>query len=1390
VFSRFFIDRPIFAAVLSIVVTLAGTVSVQSLPMAQYPQITPPTIQVQCTYPGASAQDVVDQVAAPIEQQVNGVEGMMYMSSQSTNDGAYNLTVTFKPGVDLNFAQVLVQNRVNLALPSLPDVVKQAGVTTRKRSPDILLVITLYSPDGRYDQLYLSNYLLTQVRDEMLRVDGVGDVFIFGQRDYSMRVWVDPDQLSYRGLTADDVTRAIRDQNQQVAAGQLGQPPTAGDQPFQYPVATLGRLAEPEQFAQIAVKVMPDGRRVTIKDVGRVELGPKNEDISSRVDGNPCCSLAIFQLPDANALDTADRVNAKIEELKKRFPEGVDYVIPFDTTPFIRESITEVYRTLAVAVALVALVVMLFLQSWRSALIPLVAVPVAIIGTFAVMAVLGFSINNLTLFGLVLAIGIVVDDAIVVVEAVEHHIEHGLPPRDAAFKAMEQVSGPVIAVALVLSAVFVPCAFISGITGQFFRQFALTIAVSTILSAFNSLTLSPALAALLLKPRANGSGGHDEALPRWGYALAGAGLLFWFLGGGSALVEEPERLLGGGAAWAWAAVTVPAGAVLGWFLGVPLDRVLRRFFGLFNLAFRVVIGAYSRAVRLTLRGGLVVAALLAYLVLLGGTGVGLTGVSQPAVARWNDYRFYALHWRDVLASGQDRDQLALAALPGLVAGLLFCLPLGYLLLRFRPRRRALNVAFLLSALPLFAGVVALGVVGFFAALRSGGDVHKLKLGSWDAATGLPTGYIPQQDKGYLMVAVQLPDSASFERTDRVLRNIDDIIRFEPGPDGTRTEWEPVEVRVPDTPDGRVNPDLVWGLTRQLAEAAGLYVDDARREVYKKLPDGHRGAKLPLDLDFRAGKPVTDEVVWAIEADVVNRFSKNPSRWILKADREAKAVLRREKRGGIAHSFRIVGQSFTLGANGSNFGQFFLNLDAFHERTDPNLYGDRIAERLRGQLAKEVPEANVAVFGPPAVNGLGTSNGFKIMVEDRSGAADMPRLQGQAENLIAQSKQEPKLAGLFTVFRANAAQLYADVDRKQCSAYGLALNDVFDALQVYLGSLYVNDFNFLGRTWQVIVQAEAPNRNSVEVVARQKVRNQRGEMVPLGSVCRLKDANGPLLLLRYNMYPAAPITGNGAAGVSSGESLDTMEALARRELPPHMAFEWTELAYIQTTSGNTAWVLFALAVLLVFLVLAAQYESWSLPLAVILVVPMCLLGSVVAVALSSGDVNIFTQVGFVVLVGLASKNAVLIVEFAKHKREEGKSIREATLEACKLRLRPILMTSFAFIFGVIPLMLAHGAGAEMRRALGTAVFGGMLGVTLFGVFLTPVFFFVIDGLSESRLFRAPWVVRVNEASLNVLSLKFLRDRLFNGRTTPPGPPPTQDIQPPPEEERHEPGEPGA
>lgn len=1071
-FVRFFIDRPIFASVLSILFTLAGLLAAPSLPLSQYPPVTPPTIQVDCNYPGASAKVVSETIASPIEQQVNGVERMLYMTSQCTSDGSYTLTVTFEIGTDLNLAQILVQNRVNLALPNLPDVVRATGVTTRKRSPEILLTVSLNSPDNSYDQLYLSNYAVTRLKDELSRIPGISDVTVFGQRDYAMRVWVNPEKLAARNLSANDVVNALREQNVQVAAGQIGQPPNGNNQPVQITLSTLGRLSSVEQFEQVIVKATSTGQIVKIRDVATVELGAKAQDVSNRFDGKQTVGLAIFLLTGANALETGDNVKAVMAEASKSFPAGVRYEIGYDTTPFIRESIFEVFKSLRDAIILVAIVVLVFLQSWRAAIIPLATVPVAIVGTFAVMSVIGYSLNNLTLFGLVLAVGIVVDDAIVVVEAVQHQVEKGLAPRDATIEAMKEVTGPVFAVGVVLVAVFVPCAFLSGIVGEFFRQFAVTIAVSTLISTFNSLTLSPALAALLIRPT---TGKQD-----------------WF-----------TRILG------W---------IFGWF------------FFLFNHFFAWLTWGYVKTVSGAIRVPIVV--LIAY-----------------------------------------------------------------------------------------AGLLISGVWGY---------------------QRLPIGFIPQQDKGFLIASVQLPDAASAERTRESIQKIVDLAMNTPG---------------------------------------------------------------------------------------------------------------------VKHVNSVAGNSFVLSAYGSNFGSMFIILDDFEKRQSPDLYSEKIIAELRKKITAAVPEAQVNIFGAPAVPGLGRAGGFRLMIEDQ-GEVGPKVLQGQTENFIEKANQQPGLVGLFTVYRTNSPQIFLDVDRTACTTHGVELRDLFNVLQATLGSRYVNDFNLFGRTWQVNVQADQQYRKQLDDIVKLKIRNHQGEMVPLGTLLKVREESGPLVITRHNMHPAATVNGSLAQGVSTGNAIALMERLAAQELPARMGYEWSELFFIERRVRDTGTIVFAISVAFVFLVLAALYESWTLPLAVILVVPVCVVGSLAAVYLAGQDVNIFTQVGFVVLIGLACKNAILIIEYAKVARDRGVDRRQAILDACQLRFRPILMTSLAFILGVVPLMIATGAGAEMRKALGTAVFGGMLGVTVFGIILTPVFFVVIDWLSEATLWKQPRVQAISTWCMRLITLK-----LFRSRSTP-------------------------
>jgi len=1101
VFSNFFINRPIFASVLSIIVVLAGSIALYSLPIAQYPEIAPPTVEVSAIYPGANAKVVADTVAAPIEQQVNGVENMLYMSSQCTNDGAYTLTITFQNGVDLNIAQVLVQNRVSLAQPILPDLVKRRGVTVKKKSSSVLMIVNLFSPHHTYNNLYLSNLATIQIKDELSRLPGVGDITYLGQRDYSMRIWLDPEKMASRNLTSTDVVAAIEQQNTQVAAGQIGQPPIDAGQVSQLTMSTMGRLIDSEHFADIILKTDSNGRLVRIRDVATYELGAQSYDQTCTLDGQPSVALSIYQLPGSNALQVAQLVRAKMQELKNNntFQGDVDYAIVYDTTPFINESINEVFKTLRDAVFLVAIVVLVFLQNWRSAIIPLIAVPVAIIGAFSVMAMFGFSLNNLTLFGLVLAIGIVVDDAIVVVEAVEHHIENGLPPRDATRKAMQQVSGPVIAVGLVLSAVFIPCAFITGITGQFFRQFALTIAVSTVISAFNSLTLSPALTAMLLRQ-------HDKTtappLPRWAYPLA----LGWaafnyltpYLGQLSLLAKDPNWLVPG--------LAIFVGVLAGWIVSNPLNIILGRAFRAFNVWFYWLTQLYAAWVGRLLKACVVV-------------------------------------------------------------------------------------------LAVYVGLFGLTYLGF---------------------TNTPKGFIPSQDKGYLLVNVQLPDSASLGRTDKVMRRIEEL-----------------------------------------------------------------ALKMP----------------------------------------------------GIKHTVAIAGQSILLNANAPNFGAMYLMLDDFHQRTRQGLSGDVIAAQLKSVLQSEVEDGLVNVFGPPPLEGLGTAAGFKIVIEDR-GDTGLKSLQETAEKIIDSGDKTPGMQELFTSFRADTPWLYLDIDRTAARTKGVQMSELFNTLQVYLGSLYVNDFNKFGRTWQVNVQGAAQFRKQIEDLDQLKVRSTNGQMIPFGTLASVRDMSGPVMVVRYNMYPSAAINIVPEPGVSSGQAIDMAEKVVKPELGRAMHPEWTELALLQLQTGNTAMLVFLLAVVLVFLVLAAQYESWSLPLAVILVVPLCLLCSVAGILMARLDINIFSQVGFVVLIGLACKNAILIVEYAKKQRESGVPRYEATLQACSLRLRPIIMTSFAFILGVVPLLLAEGAGAEMRRTLGTAVFSGMLGVTLFGIFLTPVFFYVIQWFKDWRVDERP------------------------------------------------------
>jgi multidrug efflux pump len=1113
--SHFFIDRPIFATVLSVVILILGAVALLGLPVAQYPDVTPPTISIQAFYPGASAQVVADTVTTPIEQEVNGVENMLYLSSKSTNDGQSVIDVTFTLGTDIDQAQVLTQNRVAVALAKLPEEVKRQGVTTKKKASSILLCVNLYSSDGRYDQLYLSNYALLQVKDSLARLDGVGDVSFLGGRDYAMRVWLDPDKVASRGMTATDVVRGLREQNVQVAAGQLGQPPAPAGIDFQLPMNTNGRLPSAAEFANVIVKAgqpgspaagrdsyVTGGEIVRLSDVGRVELGAKNYDMSSRLDGRESITIAVFQRPGSNALATAAGVRQAMKKLALEFPAGLEHAIHYDTTQFVEESIHEVYKALFEAVVLVFVVVLVFLQSWRATIIPMIAVPVSLVGTFAVMQLLGFSLNNLSLFGLVLAIGIVVDDAIVVVENVERWLAQGLSAREAARRAMTEVAGPVIAIALVLCAVFVPTAFITGISGEFYRQFALTIAASTVISAFNSLTLSPALAAILFRGHEHGDAARSQPLPAAGLALIGGLFAIW-------LFEDLAVVRAGLAAagvpnewWVWGVrlALFAAGGVAGFAASPLVNLLLAGFFRLFNVFFALTTGAYGVIVGLLLKLSIVVVA-------------------------------------------------------------------------------------------AYIGLMALTYYGF---------------------TSVPVGFIPEQDKGFLVVNAMLPDGASIERT------------------------EPVVAR--------------------LTEAA-------------------------LDTP------------------------------------------------GVAHVISVSGYSLLTSTNLPNSGGMFVLLEPFARRTiDPSLRAGAIAATLRRKFAG-IEEAQVVTFPAPPVEGMGNTGGFKLQVRDRMGKGPAA-LEESVAALAEAAAAQPGLVGLFSGFRSSQPQLFVEVDRTKVRAQGIDLADVHQTLQIYLGGAYVNDFTAFGRNWQVTAQAEQQFRMRQSDIGRLKVRNAAGEMVPLSTLVTVKESSGPSIVTHYNLYPSAELSGNTLPGTSSGDAIAILETLAGQPpagkglLPPGMDFEWTELSLQQILAGNTAAVVFVLGTVFVFLVLAAQYESWSLPFAIILIVPMCLLAAIAGLWIARLDNNIFTQIGLVVLIGLAAKNAILIVEFARQREKAGVPRAEAVLEAAKLRLRPILMTSLAFILGVVPLVLGKGAGAEMRVALGTAVFSGMLGVTVFGIFFTPVFYSIV------------------------------------------------------------------
>ncbi len=1039
--SKFFIDKPIFAGVISVLIFLAGALSMLQLPVSEYPEVVPPSVVVVARYPGANPKVIAETVATPLEEQINGVENLLYMSSQSASDGTLTLTATFKLGSDPNLATQLVQNRVNQVLSRLPEVTRALGVSATKSSPDLTMVVHLTSPNNRYDILYLRNYAVLNVKDQLAKIPGVGQLQVFGSGDYAMRIWLNPDKVAERSLTADDVVAAIRRQNVQVAAGVIGGPPYGPDVKQQLSINARGRLSDPDEFADIIIK--QDGGVITrLKDVARVEVDAADYGLRSLLDNKPAVALAIFQTPGSNAIQISDSVRQTMAELKKSFPQGVDYSIVYDPTVFVRGSIDAVVHTLLEAVALVVVVVIVFLQTWRASIIPLLAVPISIVGTFAIMKLFGFSINSLSLFGLVLAIGIVVDDAIVVVENVERNIEEGLRPREATIRAMQEVTGPIISIALVLCAVFVPIAFISGLTGEFYRQFALTIAFSTVISAFNSLTLSPALAAILLQGR-------------------------------EAPKDRLTRLM---------------------------DRLFGWFFRGFNRVFRRGSAVYGRGVgRILSRKSL---AMLLYVALLGAT-----------------------------------------------------------------------------------------VVGFWV---------------------VPTGFVPTQDKQYLVSFAQLPYGSTLDQSEAVIRRISDVALAEPGVESA--------VSFP-------------GLS-------------------------------------------------------INGFINSPSSGIV-----------------------------------------FVTLKPFEERTTPDLSGFAISQSLQKKFAR-INDAFIAIFPPPPVNGLGTIGGFKLQVEDRTDLG-YEALDQVMKTVQQKAAQAPELLRVFSSYNINTPQLYADLDRTKAQQLGVDVQSVFDTMQIYLGSLFVNDFNAFGRTYQVVAQADKEFRSRPEQILKLKVKNQSGQMVPLGSIIRITETNGPDSVARYNGFRSADLNGGPAAGYSSGQAQAAITRILSETLPPGTRFEWTDLTYQQILSGNTALLVFPICVLLVFLVLAAQYESLFLPLSIILIVPMSLFSAIVGVWLTGGDNNVFTQIGLFVLVGLACKNAILIVEFARELEIDGATTSGAAIEAARLRLRPILMTSFAFIMGVIPLVASSGAGAEMRHAMGVAVFFGMLGVTFFGLFLTPVFYVLMRTL-EKRL----------------------------------------------------------
>ena len=1043
-FAHFFVDRPIFAAVLSIMLLIVGGIAYTQLPAAQYPEIAPPTIVVRASYPGADAETIAATVATPLEQEINGVEHMLYMSSYSSGDGSMALTITFRLGTDLDAAQVLVQNRVAIAEPRLPEEVRRLGLTTAKSSPDLMMVIHMLSPDDTYDQLYVSNYARTRIRDVLLRLDGVGDVSIFGEREYSLRIWLDPEKLSAYGMTAGDVVESLRDQNVQVSGGSIGAPPIADGSAFQYTVTTQGRFEDARDFRYVIVKSTEDGRLITLQDIARIELGAKDYVTNSYLNGKAAVALGIFQRPGTNALASAAEIQETIKRLSADFPKGLTYNIIYNPTEFIAESINEVYKTIAEAILLVVIVIIVFLQSWRMAIVPIVAIPVSLIGTLAVLLAFDFSLNMLTLFGLVLAVGIVVDDAIVVVENVERNIAMGLAPRAAAHRTMDEVGTAVLAISLVLIAVFVPTAFIPGISGQFYRQFAITIAVSTAISAFNSLTLSPALAGVLFKPH---DPGHRPRffLARWGSKLADG----------------------------------------------------------FNRGFEALAHGYAWLVHK----------------LVGSTA-------------------------------------ALAAMLLVFAGLIYA------------------------------------------------TVHMLET--------VPRGFIPTMDQGYAIVVIQLPEGASLGRTDAVIRKASEIIQNTPG---------------------------------------------------------------------------------------------------------------------VANAVAFAGFSGATFTNASNAGVIFAPFESFEHRLEAGQSAGSIIGTLFSSL-QSIQEAFIIALPPPPVPGIGNSGGFKMMIQERN-SADMRPILALAQEIAGEANQTPGLTGVFTTFSASSPQFFLAIDRDKARMLNVPIPNIFETLSINLGTAYVNDFNAFGRVYQVRAQADQAFRIERDDILKLKVRSATGALVPLGTLVEIRDVTGPALVQRYNMYVAVPLQGNAASGTSTGTALDLMENIANGMLPQGTSFEWTELALQERQTGNTAVFIFGLSVLFVFLALAAQYESWIMPFAIVLIVPLGVLAALIGVSLRGLDNNVLVQIGLIVLVGLAAKNAILIVEFARQGQERGASPVEAAVEAARLRLRPILMTAFAFILGVVPLAIATGPGAEMRQALGTAVFAGMLGVTIVGLFLTPVFYVTLRRLFPHR-----------------------------------------------------------